>query len=309
MQQSPFLSSRSRLATCDSESPAPLPRREFLKKSLQCALLPSLASPWLISCGSSSVVPPTPRLSSVNNFRDVAGADDATAYRTASGQKLRRGVVYRSNALGTPSVPDQATLDSLGILLVYDLRTPDEIKALRDTPPAGATDTNINIDGGSNVNPPPIATPDDAIAYMEYSYTLFVTDAGVRGRIAQVLQGIANSPGQYLYHCSGGKDRTGWMTHTLLNIVGVPQSVIVSDYLLTNVYAQSSIQATYQQTIAANGQAAANILYPSLVADQRYLYAGLNQVTATFGTMASYISDGLGLDAATQNRLRSLLLS
>jgi protein-tyrosine phosphatase len=306
MQRSPFSSSRSHEQLSGPEG---LSRRNFMKRSFQCALLPALASPWLTSCGSSSTLPPTPRLSSVSNFRDVAGADDTTAYRTASGQKLRRGIVYRSNALGTPSVPDQATLDSLGILKVYDLRTPDEITALQDTPPAGATDTNININGTPNVKHPTITTPDEAIAYMESSYMLFVTDAGVRGRIAQVLQGIANTPGNHLYHCSGGKDRTGWMTCTLQSIVGVPLNVIVQDYLLTNGYSQASIQAQYQQTIDADGQVVADITYPSLVADQRYLYAGLNQVTAQFGTMASYISDGLGLDAATQNSLRALLLS
>lgn len=306
MQRSPFSSSRSHEQLSGSDA---LSRRNFLKRSFQCALLPALASPWLTSCGSSSTLPPTPRLESVNNFRDIAGADDTTAYRTCSGQKLRRGVIYRSNALGTPTVPDQATLDSLGILKVYDLRTPDEITALEDTPPAGATDTNINLYGAQNVNHPPIATPDDTIAYMESTYVLFVTDVGVRGRIAQVLQGIANTPGNHLYHCSGGKDRTGWITCTLQSIVGVPLNVIVQDYLLTNGYSQSTIQTTYQQTIAADGQIVADITYPSLVADQRYLYAGLNQVTAQYGTMASYISDGLGLDAATQNSLRTLLLS
>ena len=293
---------------CEPKGSFRLPRREFLKRSLQCAVLPSLAAPWLVSCGSSSAVAPTPRLASVNNFRDVAGADDPTAYRTASGQKLRRGVVYRSCALGTPSALDSATLDSLGILTIYDLRTPDEIAKDPDSPPTGASDTNINLNGTQNAANPPLETPEQAIAYMQSSYVTFVSDSGTRSRLAEVLRGLVDTPGRHLYHCSGGKDRTGWVTTILLNIVGVPQSVINQDYLLTNVYAQATIQSAYQETLAALGEDAANITYPILVADLRYLDAALSEVTARFGTMAGYISDGLGLDAATQSRLRALFL-
>ena len=120
--------------------------------------------------GGLSVVPPTPRLASVDNFRDVAGADSATAYCTASGQKLRRGVIYRSNALSAPSPAAMATLDTLDIRTIFDLRTPDEIKAAKDIPPTGATDTNINLNGTSNVVYPTLTSADESIAYMESSY-------------------------------------------------------------------------------------------------------------------------------------------
>jgi protein-tyrosine phosphatase len=290
------------------EVPAQPCRREFLK---HCAVLPGLITPWLASCGGSSsvVVPPTPRLSSVDNFRDVAGADYASAYSTANGQKLRRGVVYRSNALSSPSAADMATLNTLGISTIFDFRTPGEIAAAPDVAPTGAAETNFNLDGTQNVVEPTITSAEQSIAYMETSYMAFVTDPGTVSRIAQALNGIATTAGRHLYHCSGGKDRTGWITTTLLSIVGVSQSVIVQDYLLTNVYAQATIQAGYQQTLAAYGQAAADIIYPILIADQRYLYAALNQVTASYGSMANYVADGLGLSANTQAALRGLFLN
>jgi protein tyrosine/serine phosphatase len=288
-----------------SETPAQPLRRELLKGSL---LLPALTVPWLASCGGSSRIGPTPRLASVDNFRDVAGADDPTAYRTAKGQKLRRGIIYRSCALSSPSAADMATLNTLGISTVFDLRTPDEIKAATDHPPAGASETNVNLNGTPDVVYPTLDSADESIAYMQSSYVLFVSDSGVRGRVAKVLHGIATTPGRHLYHCSGGKDRTGWITTTLLSIAGVPQSVIVQDYLLTNVYYQPTILASYQQTLAEYGQAAADATYPLLVADQRYLYAALNQVTADYGTMANYVTKGLGLSAATQTALANLLV-
>lgn len=292
------------------EDPGAPTRRGFLKGSLCSLLLPALSAPWLVSCGEDSYAPPpTPRLTSVNNFRDVAGANDEGAYRTSSGRKLQRGVIYRSNALD-PSPTDLATLNTLSIVADYDLRTPGEIALLPDIPPTGTSWLNINIIGTANNPAPALTSADQAISDMEFSYTEFVTDSGVRGRLAEVFQKLATtSGGSQVYHCSGGKDRTGWVTTILLSVLGVPQSVIVQDYMLTNVYSAASIQASWQQMANADGQAFADIYYPIWIADQRYLDAALNQVTASYGTMANYINQGLGLSSTVQTLLCDKLLT
>jgi protein-tyrosine phosphatase len=291
----------------DSGTPT---RRGFLKGSLCSLLLPALSAPWLVSCGENSLEPaPTPRLSSVNNFRDVAGANDQGAYLTSSGRKLQRGVIYRSNALH-PSPADLATLNTLSIVADYDLRTPGEIKALRDIPPTGTNYLNINIIGTPDNPSPTLTSADEAISDMEFSYTEFVTDSGIRERLAEVFQKLAaTNAGSQVYHCSGGKDRTGWVTMILLNVLGVPQNVIAQDYMLTNVYSAASIQASYQQLIATYGQTCADFYYPIFIADPRYLDAGLNQVAANYGTITNYINEGLGLSSALQTILRDRLLT
>jgi protein-tyrosine phosphatase len=244
----------------------------------------------------------------VNNFRDVGGANDQGAYRTSSGRKLRRGVIYRSNALA-PAPPDLAILNTLNIHADYDLRTPGEITRQPDIPPTGASYLNINIVGTPDSPTPALTSIADGISAMETSYTEFVTDSGVRSRFAQLFQKLATTSGSQVYHCSGGKDRTGWTTMILLTVVGVPQSVIIQDYLLTNSYSQASIQASYQQMVTAYGQAYADMYYPLFIADQRYLDAALNQVVTSYGTMASYINDGLGLSSTVQTQLRDKLLT
>ena len=179
-----------------------------------------------------------------------------------------------------------------------------------DIPPTGATWLNINIIGTSNNPAPALTSADQAISDMEFSYAEFVTDSGVRGRLAEVFQKLATtSGGSQVYHCSGGKDRTGWVTTILLSVLGVPQSVIVQDYMLTNVYSAASIEASWQQMANADGQAFADIYYPIWIADQRYLDAALNQVTASYGTMANYINQGLGLSSTVQTLLCDKLLT
>ena len=286
------------------ESPA---RRKFLKASLSSLLLPALSTPWLASCGGSSYVPPTPRLTSVTNFRDVAGATDQEAYRTSSGRKLRRGVIYRSNALAA-SPTDLDTLNTLNIKADYDLRTPGERDSPSDTPPAGASYIKVNLLCTPDNPPPVVQTSDECISYMEKSYTDLVTDQAERDQLAELFQMLATTSGSQVYHCSGGKDRTGWVTNILLNVLGVPQDVITQNYMLTNVYSEAAIQASYQSMITTYGQPAADVYYPIFIADERYLNAGLNQVVASYGTMASYINDGIGLSSTVQNQIRDKFL-
>jgi protein-tyrosine phosphatase len=244
----------------------------------------------------------------VDNFRDVGGANDPGAYRTSSGRKVRRGVIYRSNALA-PLPPDLTTLSTLNIRADYDLRTPAEWKQLPDIRPAGMSWLNINLIGYPSNPTPTLTSIADAISWMETSYTEFVTDSGVCGRLAQVFQNLATTSGSQVYHCSGGKDRTGWVTTILLSVLGVPQDVIVQDYMLTNVYSEASIQASYQQMVNDYGQDYANIYYPVFIADQRYLSAGLNQVVTSYGTMANYINEGVGLSSTVQTQLCDKLLT
>jgi protein-tyrosine phosphatase len=254
------------------------------------------------------VVAPTPRLTSVTNFRDVAGANDPGAYRTSSGLKLRRGVFYRSNAL-CPSPTDLAILNTLNIQADYDLRTPSEIAKLPDILPTGATYLNINIAGTPSIPTPALTSIAETISEMETSYTEFVTDSGIRSRFAELFQKLATTSGSQLYHCSGGKDRTGWSTAILLTILGVSPTVVMQDYMLTNVYSEATIQLSYQQLIATYGQAFADIYFPIIVVDPRYLNAAFDQVATTYGTMANYITNGLALSSTIQTQLRDKLLT
>jgi protein-tyrosine phosphatase len=294
----------------DDEDPNLPVRREFLKGALRCFLLPALSSPWLVACGgtSDSVVAPTPRLASVNNFRDVAGDDDQDAYRTSSGKKLSRGVIYRSNVL-TPSPSDLAILNTLDIVAVYDLRTPGEIAQTADILPQGASYLNINIAGTANTPTPILSSVAETVAEMEAAYQTFVTDSGTRGRLAQLFRALATTNGPQLYHCTGGKDRTGWATAVLLSLAGVSQDVVMQDYLLTNTYSAASIQAFYQAMVTAYGQAFADIYIPTQEAEESYLTAAFDQVTASYGSMTNYITNGLGLDASTQLQLINNLVA
>ncbi|MQU63128.1 autotransporter domain-containing protein [Pseudomonas sp. FSL R10-1350] len=250
----------------------------------------------------------TPRLSSMDNFRDVAGT--TTARSTAHDGTLRAGVFYRSNAL-TPSAADLATLDSLGIKAVYDLRTPGEISTAPDAPLTGATYQNIDILGaatsGANITTAAILNaPDSAAAMklMQETNRAFVGDAGMRAQFGTLFNELASVDAAQLLHCTAGKDRTGWAAAVLQSIAGVDSATIMSDYLATNEYSAERIAAT----LKAMPPGMASIYAPLLGVDASYLQAGLDQVSAQYGSMDNYLKQGLGLSQETIYVLRAKMV-
>jgi protein tyrosine/serine phosphatase len=247
----------------------------------------------------------TPRLKSIDNFRDVAGL--TTAYTTAHDGTMRGGVFYRSNAL-TPSPADLATLNGLGIKAIYDLRTPSEIAATPDTLLTGATYSNIDIIGatasGSNVTNISFSSAAEAVAMMQQTNRAFVSDPGMRGQLSQLFNELAAVDGAALFHCTAGKDRTGWTAAVLQSIAGVDNATIMSNYLATNDYTAERMKAT----LAALPPSLAAIYTPLLGVEASYLQAGLDQVTAQYGSMDNYLKQGLGLSQETIYVLRGKMV-
>nr|WP_157715135.1 tyrosine-protein phosphatase [Pseudomonas sp. PB120] len=247
----------------------------------------------------------TPRLSSIDNFRDIAGT--TTVYSTANDGTMRAGVFYRSNAI-TPSAADLATLNSLGITAVYDLRTPSEIAATPDTLLNGALYSNIDIIGagtsGANITNISITSAASAIAMMQDTNRDFVRNAGMRSQFSLLFNELAGADGAALFHCTAGKDRTGWTAAVLLSIAGVDSATIMSNYLATNDYTAARVAAT----LAAMPPSMAAVYAPLLGVDASYLQAGLDQVTAQYGSMDNYLKQGLGLSQETIYVLRAKMV-
>ncbi|PFH26317.1 protein tyrosine/serine phosphatase [Burkholderia sp. JKS000303] len=285
-----------------------LSRRQFLRLGAGTLGLALGSTSLLSACGGDSIsVAPvtTPRLGSAANFRDTAGPD-GTGYATASGAAMKQGVIYRSSALAL-SAADVATVDTLGITQVCDLRTTSEIHAQPDVPLAGAIWQNLNVLGVTDIGPLP-TNGATAAAFMQTMYRAFVTKETARTSYHALFAGFAASGGNLVFHCTAGKDRTGWAAAILQTIVGVPQQTILADYLLTNVYSASEIATSVAQAQKSGGQDAADMMAALQGAQTAYLQAAYDQVTASYGSMASYIDNGLQLDQTTQNAIRQRLL-
>ncbi|MFD1815228.1 tyrosine-protein phosphatase [Rhodococcus gannanensis] len=264
------------------------------------------------SLGSSGESSPS-ILASVSNFRDVAG-NDGDGYATTDGGHLKRGVFFRADALDGTSDADLQTLVSLGVADVYDLRGASEISnplvGGADKIPASAQYTQIPIEFGDVTQlAQTIGSPEEGREFLREANRGFVTDPTRRAAFAQLLTSLATEDGAQLFHCSSGKDRTGWTAMLLQTIAGLPQQTIMDDYLLSNTYLEQSNSKTLALIGLALGQSAATNLAPVLAVDASYLQAGIDQAVADYGSIHGYLTAGLGLSEATIDALRAKLVA
>lgn len=271
------------------------PRRALLKGTVSLFALGGCTSAMLSACGgeytgggAAQDAPPLV-IDSVANFRDVGGT--APGYSTSDGAHVRRGWCYRSDVL-TPNAADEATLDGIGLVSVYDLRTPDETNSTPAVVPNTAAYSAINVLG--TLAPPSFAgmNATDLDTAMQGWWREFVTGHTQCAAYGTLLTRMASAGGPQLICGSTGVDVVGWASALLLLIANVPLEIIVKDFLLTNAWRATGITATNDA--------------PPVQAS--YLQAAFDALQSNYGDLNRYLTTGLGLGSETVNTLRAQLV-
>ncbi len=242
------------------------------------------------------------RLASADNFRDVAGP----GYPIGAGGVVRRGVFFRSNALRITPEEIGALCDH-GLRAILDLRTHGEIERHPDPEVPDCAWHHYDVLGIPMSEVAGLTERAAALDVMHRVYRSFVDEPTSRAAFGDLFRRLA-AGGPQLFHCSAGKDRTGWVAALLLHIAGVDDATIEHDYLLTNDLAVES-RARAEQAIADRlGPEHVAAFEPTMVADLGYLRTAYDAVEVKYGDRMTYLRDGLGLDEATLDALRDLLV-
>ncbi|MFJ3976230.1 tyrosine-protein phosphatase [Streptomyces sp. NPDC090021] len=239
------------------------------------------------------------KLDGTANFRDAGG------YRTGTGQWVRMGEVYRSDALDKLTSEDLAKLQRLRVRTVFDLRMQDERTKDADKVPAGAAYVVADVFAGSGSFQTMPRTPEEAVEAMIDAERAMVSGEGGKKAYAQVLDGIERDRARsVLFHCTAGKDRTGWAGAALLTALGVPRETVEADYLASNDYRRAANDAILSHLPAQQ----AAVYKPLLDVRPEYLNAGYEEVEDRYGSFDRYLRDGLGIDARELKQLKKDLL-
>ena len=258
-----------------------------------------------VTTGPPAALRELARLASADNFRDLAGTGDG--YPTGDGRRVRRDVFYRSNELQLTDA-DTATLAALGITAIHDLRGGPEIEAHPDVAVPGATWHHVEVGGIPMELVAGLADVAAAEQVMQEVYVAFVRSPAARASYAALLEALATGSVPQLFHCTAGKDRTGWAAALLLEIAGVDRARILADYLLTNEVS-SATREKYLALIAEHlGPDQVAVYEPVMVADRRYLEAAYAAAEEEFGSIDGYLRVGLGLTEETLARLRDRMI-
>lgn len=249
-------------------------------------------------------------IATVPNFRDLGG------WTTSSG-RVKPGVLFRSAEFADLSGDDLAAFGALGIRSVYDLRTADERSANPNTLPDGIEYIALDIlADAAGAGPAQVlqalADADTAretlgdgkaVALFEEAYRQIVSLPSALAGYRQFFLDLADEAHRpAVFHCTTGKDRTGWAAVAFLSLLGVSDEDIRTDYLLTNDQLLPSMQPLLDQ-IAARG-IDIELLRPVIGVQTEYLDAALDEMRTRYGTIDGYFADGLGLDAATTAQIR-----
>jgi protein-tyrosine phosphatase len=245
------------------------------------------------------------RLASADNFRDVAGTGDGYP---VEGGRMRRGVFYRSNELQLTEA-DAGALSDLGIATIHDLRSSMEIEAHPDAEVPGATWQHVEVTGIPTEMVQGLADAEAAERVMREVYDAFVVSPDARASYARLLGDLATGDVPQLFHCTAGKDRTGWAAALLLEIAGADRATIVADYLLTNEVSAAT-RTKYLGMIAEHlGQEKVEVYEPTMVVHESYLQAAYDRVEERYGSVDGYLREGLGLDDDVLGALRARLIA
>jgi len=250
------------------------------------------------------------------NVRDIGG------YRSMYGLEVMRGRLFRGDALSQLSSSDVERLDRLGLRTVIDFRTPGEILLTGpDRLPYGVEFVGLPVGGGDLGSIYELIASGDherqrrelgggrAASLMVEINRGFVADPRQREAFGTALR-VLCSPGRLplLYHCSGGKDRAGWMTAIVLTVLGVSREVVLRDYLLSNDFHRTGYTKLRFDLVKTGIVADPELLRPILEQSPTYLGTAFEEADRRYGSFGRFLIRGLEATEALLGELRRALL-
>ena len=232
------------------------------------------------------------------NFRDLGGLT------VRDGRTFRPRRVFRSDRLTGLTAEDRALLEGLGIRRVFDLRSDLELAE------HGAGD--LSSDAGRHRHVPlvsiSLSLSDPRIDWSKVDLGARYLEMMIEGRgvIREILEHLASTDDATLFHCTGGKDRTGVVAAVLLRTLGVDDDTIVADYAVSEKYLGAFVDAS-RALMEREGFDPQSVLYLCGSPAERMVKM-LADLDARWGSIEGYL-DWAGVDDATVARLRERLLA
>ena len=248
----------------------------------------------------------------VPNFRDLGG------YRSEDGRQVKWGKLYRSATFADASRADQAALQTLKLDTFIDFRSAaekiEEPNQLPDPPGFTIVDIPVLDDGNKALVGEVMERIEtgnfegfDANQSMLQANRQFADEFTPQFRT--FIHTVLDADGApVVWHCSAGKDRTGFAAAILLRILGVPQETVIQDYMASNEPALEARSNQLRMLKLFKGEETAEKIAVLMGVEEAWLAAGFEEIDATWGNFDKYVANGLQLSAADIQRLRDNLL-
>ncbi|SDX92464.1 tyrosine-protein phosphatase [Eubacterium barkeri] len=245
-------------------------------------------------------------LTSVDNARDLGG------YCTTHGQTVKYKKLLRMGKLSAISQEDIQRLRAEDVTLVLDLRTTQEITDFPDIHIPGAQYLSLKIldenakDESRLMSSQYVNAIDSVQGLVDLIASGRLTDNLYTGILSSTYmqtqyrtffkQILANADHSTVFHCTGGKDRTGIAAVLLLTALGVDQETCLADFALTNLFYQEKIEAVLAQTKHLTEEPKILAGAAALIGvDPIYMEKLFNESKSQYGSMMNFLVQGIGL--------------
>ena len=240
------------------------------------------------------------------NFRDFGG------YPTPDGMvKWRK--LYRCGSLGLLEPAAHDVFAGLNITVICDLRRDDEVEmSPSPTQPPFHCRRHIPIAPGSSAMLQESLQDPNQSAADRMRFMMDITRELARNHheeYRQLFESLLDAEDAFLLHCSAGKDRTGFGAALILATLGVDESTIMEDYLLSNQATQVLFDRARERMRENYGDQLddESIRIISGVRKE-YLQAAMEEVARNHGTLDGYLEE-IGVTDEVKRELRARLVS
>jgi protein-tyrosine phosphatase len=241
------------------------------------------------------------------NFRDLGG------HPGSGGRHVRNGLVYRSDHLSRLTDEDHKVLADLGLKTICDLRSDRERRRSPDRLPDTTAIRYLFLPVEDRKFDPATALErlkDGDREWLSLDFVIgmyrrYLDEFGpVWGTVLTLAADDINLP--LVFHCTGGKDRTGICAALLLLLLGVDEDAILADHQLSTVYNADRVQPLFDKLAALGVEPEAAA--PYLQAPPEPLAAMLRHLKHTYGTVEDYLRGRAEMHPSVLTSLRERFL-
>lgn len=264
-------------------------------------------------------------------FKGVINARDLGQYTTADGRRIAEGRLIRAAHLADATSQDIQKLSSMNITRILDFRTADEMPGKTDKDIPGAQYVNIPVDASGNL----LAQTSEeekkkftkkkfdvkkiivmlafdkkakVVAREMYPTLAFFPDC--QKQYAEFFRQILATPeGCIIYHCTQGKDRTGFASALLLAALGADRATIEADFDATNlVYAADVRKYSRRVRFWGGKEEEIAVVKACLGANTENFIKTLDRIEKEYGCLLDYLKGPIGLSEQDIQTLRERYL-
>lgn len=247
-------------------------------------------------------------LDDVDNCRQLGG------YQALDGKTIKSGILLRSGKLSKLDEDGTEVFYSMNISEVIDLRIPEEINHRPDPALRNVKTYKINLADtaslfykysvlGVDVNASNCIDVVDSIARMPmnlgemYIAGIIDSDYG-RKALHEIFKVFVNHEnGAILWHCSGGKDRTGIVAALLLSALNVDRETILNDYELTNEFVKGQrIGMKLVSWFYSNDEKEEERVATIAGVKREFMEKTLNHIDNKYGGPVEFLKNQVGLN-------------